>query len=150
MSLTAVLDASVVLKWFHHEGESQLAEALALRTRFEDGDLQVIVPGLLRSEIVNVAARSWTLGERELVAIAHALGRLGFETFEPEIEGVARWAARGLTAYDAAYVATAVAVEAPLITADARILELAPAVAVELAAAARDDEGTRLRPSDDG
>jgi predicted nucleic acid-binding protein len=121
-----VLDASVVLKWFHQEGEANSAAARRLRKDFEAGELRVVAPPLLWLEVLNVAARRWRWGSRELDRLAGALPELGFEEVEPELEGVAEWAAQGLTAYDAAYVATAEDAGVPLITDDAEICRVAP------------------------
>lgn len=132
-----VLDASVVLKWFRTEGERHLGPARALRATFEQGQLSVLAPPLLRLEIVNVAGRRWRWGRSELVELAFTLDELGFEFEEPELPRVASWTARGLTAYDAAYVAVAEARATPLITDD----DLVVAVAGNIAAALADKEG---------
>jgi predicted nucleic acid-binding protein len=128
----AVLDASVILKWFRGEGERNLAAARSLRAAFEAGELLVFAPPLLRLEIVNVAGRRWRWAEGALVELAGALDELGFELKEAELGRVARWTAHGLTAYDAAYVAVAEAETIPLVTDDDRIVEAAPRVAVTL------------------
>jgi predicted nucleic acid-binding protein len=127
-----VLDASVVLKWFHSEGEANAEAAKALRERFEAGALRVAAPPLLWLEILNVAARRWCWGGAQLDALAASLPELGFELIEPELEGIAEWAAEGLTAYDAAYVAVAEEAGIPLLTDDAEICKIAPAVAEPL------------------
>ena len=128
----AVLDASVVLKWFREEGERNVASARSLRAAFEAGELVVFAPPLLGLEIVNVAGRRWRWAERELVDLAAALDELGFELMEPELARVARWTARGLTAYDAAYVALADREAIPLVTDDDFIVRTAPPVATAL------------------
>lgn len=128
----AVLDASVVLKWFHSEGEGHLEAALELRERFEAGELRVLAPSLLWLEILNVAARRWHLTAVQLEQLAAALPELGFEQIEPELPGIARWAANGLTAYDAAYVAVAEQAGARLVTDDAEIVRTAPELATAL------------------
>jgi len=130
----AVLDASVVLKWFRGEGERNLAPARSLRRAFEAGELLVLAPPLLRLEIVNVAGRRWRWGEAALVDLAVALGDLGFELKEPDLDRVARWTSRGLRTYDAAYVALAEAETIRLVTDDDRIVATAPGVAAALAA----------------
>ena len=127
-----VLDASVVLKWFRAEGERHLDPARSLRARFEAGRLAVLAPPLLRLEIVNVAGRRWQWGESALVELAVALDELGFEFEEPELPRVAAWTARGLTAYDAAYVALAETRVTPLITDDALVVALAVDIATAL------------------
>jgi predicted nucleic acid-binding protein len=120
-----VLDASVVLKWFHREGEVHAEAAAALREDFEAGELRVVAPPLLWLEIINVAARRWHWDSSQLEALAASLSELGFELVEPEPEAIARWAGRGLTAYDAAYVAVAEETGAPVITDDSEICRVA-------------------------
>ncbi len=129
----AVLDASVVLKWFRAESERNLAAARSLRSAFEAGELVVLAPPLLRLEVVNVAGRRWRWGEEALVALAAALDDVGFTLREPDLARVAQWTARGLTAYDAAYVALAEAEEIPLVSDDDLIVALAPQIATALA-----------------
>lgn len=133
----AVLDASVLLKWFRTEGENQLAAARSLRAAFERGELVVHAPPLLHLEVVNVAGRRWGWDEAALLALAAALAELGFELAEPRLGSVASWTARGLTAYDAAYVALAETEAIALVTDDALILAVAPQIAVPLAKADR-------------
>jgi predicted nucleic acid-binding protein len=127
-----VLDASVVLKWLHKEGEVGSEEAQKLRDEFEAGDLKVVAPPLLWLEILNVAARRWRWGAVQLEELAAALPELGFELIDPKLSEVAEWAGRGLTAYDAAYVAAAEAAGLPLITDDAEICRIAAEAAEPL------------------
>lgn len=129
----AVLDASVVLKWFHSEAESHIEPARELRAWFEAGELRVIVPPLLWLELLNVAARGWRWPQARLEQLAATLPNLGFHLLEPDLSGVARWAARGLTAYDAAYVSVAEQAGIRLITDDGQIVRSAPNVATPLA-----------------
>lgn len=131
--IEAVLDASVVIKWFRSEGERHVGYARALRRSFEAGELIVFTPPLLRLEIVNVAGRRWRWDEAALVDLAAALDELGFEQTEPDLLRVARWTARGLTAYDGAYVAVAEAIGTRLITDDDLIVEIAGDTAQSLA-----------------
>lgn len=129
----AVLDASVVIKWFHREGESHVEAARALRTQFEDGVLEVQAPTLLWLEILNVAARRWRSTQAKLEQLANSLTRLDFEMKDPDITAVARWTGQGLTAHDAAYVALAEQAGVHLVTDDEQILRVAPELAVGLA-----------------
>jgi predicted nucleic acid-binding protein len=128
-----VLDASVVMKWFRTEGERHLEPARSLRAVFERGKLIVFAPPLLRLEIVNVAGRRWRWSEDALLELADALDDLGFELLEPELARVAYWTARGLTAYDAAYVAVAEAQGTQLVTDDDVIVATAGDIATALA-----------------
>jgi predicted nucleic acid-binding protein len=129
----AVLDASVVLKWFRTQGERHVGAARALRRAFEAGELIVFAPPLLGLELVNVAGRRWQWPEADLAALATALDDLGFEPVEPDLTRVAHWTARGLTAYDAAYVAVAEASGERLVTDDDLVVRLAPDIATALA-----------------
>ena len=85
-------------------GQARLASSA---TTYEAGRLSVVVPALLSLEIVNVAGRRWRWDEEALLDLAEALGDLSFGVGEPDLQLVASWVARGLTAYDAAYVALA-------------------------------------------
>lgn len=129
-----VLDASVVLKWFAPKKEAHAAQAHRLRDRYQAGEMIVTVPSLLSLELINVAGRRWQWREQELLELAVSTDALGFDVVDPALDGVAAWTARGLTAYDAAYVALAESGGIPLITDDDRILEIASGVAHALAA----------------
>jgi predicted nucleic acid-binding protein len=129
----AVLDASVVLKWFRDEGERNIDAARSLRRAFEAGSLVIFAPPLLWLEIINVAGRRWRWTEERLVELVAALEELGFIRTEPPLDRVARWTARGLTAYDAAYVALAEQESISLVTDDDLIVSVAPLIATALA-----------------
>ena len=128
----AVLDASVVMKWFREEGEEQAEAARSLRATFQAGGLRVVVPSLLYLEILNVAGRRWSWPRAALFDLAASLRDLRFDTREPGLLTVSEWTARGLTAYDAVYVALAESEGLALITSDERILSLAPRIATPL------------------
>jgi predicted nucleic acid-binding protein len=127
-----VLDASVVLKWFHSDGEENVEAARALRSEFEAGELQVTAPPLLWLEVLNVAGRRWQWPPAELEQLAATLPALGFLIVEPALQAIARWTAQGLTAYDAAYVAVAEQAGLVLVTDDREIQRRAPEIAVPL------------------
>jgi predicted nucleic acid-binding protein len=133
--IDAVLDASVVLKWFRGKGERHVTQARSLRRAFEAGDLLVVAPPLLQLEIVNVAGRRWGWDEPELVELASALDDLGLELRQPALRDVARWTARGLTVHDASYVALAEAEGIGLITDDDMIVGFGEGIAVALSSA---------------
>jgi predicted nucleic acid-binding protein len=128
----AALDASVVLKWFHSGGERHVELAHQLRAQFEAGELRVLAPRLLWLELLNVAARRWSITQPHLEQLVATLEQLSFELLDPELPRVARWAANGLTAYDAAYVAVAEQAGVQLITDDEQIVATAPKVATAL------------------
>lgn len=126
-----VLDTSVVLKWFATEQRGTL-EARGLRDDYLAGRLSVVVPSLLFLELLNVAGRRWHWGVEAVADLAEALSDLSFEVNEPDLSSVASWVSRGLTAYDAAYVALAEQRRLPLVTDDDTIVELAPEISLAL------------------
>jgi len=100
-----------------------------LRSEFESGRIAVTIPGLLFLELLNVAGRQWRWREEKLLEFAEELDRTRFELLDPDLGRVAGWVARGLTAYDASYVALAEQLGIPLITVDRAILDAAPGLA---------------------
>jgi predicted nucleic acid-binding protein len=124
-----VLDASVVLKWFAGEGEAGSAQAQTVRGQYEAGALLVLVPSLMFLEMINVAGRRWLWGESQLLELAGALDDLGFDIAEPDLRSVAAWTARGLSAYDSAYVALAEERGLQLLTDDEQVLGVAGVLA---------------------
>ena len=75
-----------------------------------------------------MAGRQLRWGAEALDEFADQLDRTRFDVIEPELKPIARWVGRGLTAYDAAYVALAEQLDIPLITVDRTILKIAPRV----------------------
>ncbi|MPZ13582.1 MAG: PIN domain-containing protein [Chloroflexi bacterium] len=128
-----VLDASVLLKWFRTEGEEHVQAALGLYSRFSAGGLVVVVPQLLFLELLNAAARRWGWDVDRLERFAADLELLGLEVRQPSLVRVALWCGRGLTAYDACYVALAEERQTVVVTGDERMIALAGGLARPLA-----------------
>jgi predicted nucleic acid-binding protein len=131
-----VLDASVVLKWFVGGAERGRMEASKLRAEYETGRVAVVVPSLIFLELLNVAGGRWRWNEESLAELAGALDDLGLDVREPELNAVAAWVSRGLTAYDAAYVALAEQIGIGLVSDDAEILTMAKGIAQPLISSA--------------
>lgn len=66
-------------------------------------------------------------------AMAVTIRELRFDLEVPDLAQVARWTDRGLSAYDAAYVAIAQEHGATLVTDDQRVVRVAGAIAMSLA-----------------
>lgn len=123
----AVLDASVVLKWFAAEQRGSV-EARQLQAEYQAGRLAVVVPSIFFLELLNVAGRRWRWEAEAVLELEDALVDLALEVGEPDLASVASWVTRGLTAYDAAYVAMAEEQRLALVTDDTRIVERAPGI----------------------
>ncbi len=119
----AVLDASVVLKWYLPD-EGCGKTALDLLNRYLSGDLEILAPPLLEYEVMNglvVAQRRGRLREEVIISAMEGFLNLGIK-----IVGVSGLYSRVLhfcrvysrSAYDASYLALAEAEQIHFFTAD--------------------------------
>lgn len=124
---SAVLDTSVVIKWFHRENEEDVDKALLLRQAYLEGALNVIVPDLLIYEFGNFLRYKSGLKPGDMLASIRALWSLGMEIHQIDSvlsESMVQLASRHeITAYDAAFVALSQSLSAPLVTADRMLHE---------------------------
>ena len=122
----AVVDASVVAKWFLQE-ENTLS-ARRLREDFLEGSLRLRVPSLLPFEVLNALKYNPNFPSRRLLAASRALDAAGLLTvplFGGYAERTVAIASRfDLTIYDAAYVALADIADCTLYTADEQLVEV--------------------------
>jgi predicted nucleic acid-binding protein len=124
---TLLVDTSVLLKWFHTEGETDLTEARSLRDSAKDGEVQARVIDLAFYEMGNIllSGLGWKGSDiddqlDDLVVICG-----------PPLAMAADWFRRAavigdehrLTLYDAAWAAAAEALGVSLISADTQLLE---------------------------
>jgi predicted nucleic acid-binding protein len=120
--MTLVVDASVVLKWFVDEPESLQARALV-----EEADA-FAAPDLIIAEVANVFWRKGRLGETSSAQATEALEELMVEidlfVACGELWSAAFRASEVLDhpVYDCFYLALAQRLDAPLVTADKRLL----------------------------
>ena len=124
-----VIDASIAIRWLEPTGTPGGAPAQSLFDEFEAGRLNIVVPPLLFLEILNVAGRRWHWAEARLVELTTRLAGMFEDVVPPDLGRVAVWTARGLSAYDASYVALAEERAIPLITDDQRIIAVAAGIA---------------------
>lgn len=125
--MTLVLDASVLLKWFLDEPGSEAA--LALKRRYRDGELAIVIPALALYEIPNVLRFKRGVPKTEVKDTLRAFWDLDLETVAPT-EGLLEEALElsfltGLSLYDCAYLALAKELDAALITADRHLSHVA-------------------------
>jgi predicted nucleic acid-binding protein len=121
-------DTSVVVKWFHEPGETELASSRAILEAHAAGTLTAVVLDLTVYELGNVAARSLGLPGDRVVAILDRLELIcdeGLHLSPPARRDAAELAAaHRLTFYDAAYWAVARARDIALVSADADLLRI--------------------------
>ncbi len=121
-----LIDTSVLIKWFHSEGEGELREARTLRSAHVAGELDAHVLDLAMYEVGNVLVRAlqWDAAE-----VADQLDDLR-AVVGPPLVVTAAWLrhaatfaqAHALSFYDASWAATASELAIPLVSADQRLL----------------------------
>lgn len=129
-----VVDASVVVKWFHEEEDTKEAEKL--QEQIARGEIRAIVPPLSFYEVANVLTLKAGSAVEEIIAAHHVLENLPFQVVEvihTVLEEAIRIAHQHhLSVYDAVYVALAILSGATLITADKRLVETIGSPTVQL------------------
>ena len=123
---TLLVDTSVLVKWFHSEGESELIEARAIRDATRRGEIEARVIDLAIYEMGNVLLRSlqWSASDvadqlDDLVVICGAPLAVAAAWFRQAADiGVTH----GLTFYDACWAAAAQALRISLVSVDAQLL----------------------------
>ncbi len=127
-SLTTLLvDTSVLIKWFHSEGESQVTEARALREAARRGEVETRVIDLALYEMGNVLLRSLSWSGSD---VADQLDDLVLICGSP-LAVTADWfrqaaivaSANDLTFYDACWAASAQALGVSLVSSDDQLLD---------------------------
>ncbi|MGH7910705.1 MAG: type II toxin-antitoxin system VapC family toxin [Candidatus Dormibacteraceae bacterium] len=126
--MTLVLvDTSVLIKWFHSEGEREVREARALRSAHVAGELDAHVLDLAMYEVGNVLVRALRWDSAD---VADQLDDLR-AVVGPPLVMTAAWLRRaaslaqdhGLSFDDASWAATASELEVPLVSAGQRLLD---------------------------
>lgn len=118
------LDASVAAKWFNYESLTE--EALRVRDAFAKGKIGLLAPDHMPYEVGNAIWKNKSLSQIDAIAAIKILTDFEIELIRltPQIAEQAMRLARefGVTFYDAAYIIVADHFNAPLISADERIL----------------------------
>ena len=124
--IDVVSDASVVLGWFHEDGEEQVADSRSILAAHQDETIAVAVLDLTAYEVGNALLRGRVRATATQVAtVLESISQI-CPAVSPDI-GDLRLAAElaereGLTLYDAAYAAVAQRRGALLVTLDRKLL----------------------------
>lgn len=137
--MTLLVDTSVLLKWFHEDGESEVEQARALLRAHRAGQERLLVLDLAAYELGNVLLRP--LGLPALVVAAQV--RLLLTLCGPLLHMRPSWLdaaadlgeRHGLTYYDASWAAAAQALQCPLVSADRLLVRNGLAVTATAATA---------------
>jgi predicted nucleic acid-binding protein len=125
--IDVVSDASVVVKWFHSEGEEEVAESRALLDAHKERTVGLRVLDLTAYEVGNALLRGQAkASEKQVAIVLDSLAEIcpAFRPNPEEFRLAAKLASRhGLTLYDAAYAAVAKNRKATLATLDEQLLD---------------------------
>ncbi len=123
-----VIDASVVVKWFIEEKDSD--KALLIRDSFIGGKVELYVPTLLYFEVLNALKYSQLFKPSDLEDAGESLENYGFKviTIKDEMRKHMINAAidYDLSIYDASYLGLSIGLEMLLYTADEKIIKKLP------------------------
>lgn len=119
-----VLDASIALKWFFNEVDSE--KALKLQARLNDKTIQSFVPQIFFFEVINAMKTKPTSTPRDVKRAIRIIINLPFysEKVNKSLLTKANYFAQkyDLTIYDASYLALAKLLGVNLITADEKLV----------------------------
>lgn len=122
-----LIDTSVLIKWFHSAGESELREARAIRAAHLSGDLDAHIVDLAVYEVGNVLVRSLRWSSEDIAdQLDDLLAVCGTPlALTPQwLRDAASLATEHtLSFYDAAWAAAARGLAIPLISADTKLLD---------------------------
>ena len=128
-----VLDASVVIKWFHEEKDTD--RAIILQEQIAQGEVRTLVPPLLFYEVANVLTMKSGSEIEEVINAHQILENLPFQVVEvihTVLEEAVRIAHQNhISVYDAIYVALAILSDATLVTADEKLAKVIGSQAVQ-------------------
>ena len=129
---TLIIDASVMVKWFLNEENSD--KARVIRSDLEKGNISIIVPELLFLEIPN-SLRYNKVKEKNILAANKILFEAGFRiaqlnegVMSKTIENSVKY---NITIYDALYVTLAQIHGTFLITADKELYRIPNVISLE-------------------
>jgi predicted nucleic acid-binding protein len=117
---TVVLDASVIVKWYCEEKDSD--KAVEIKELYREHLIDIIVPDLLFYEVINAIRFNTDITSESKKKIAKNLFAIGFDTFTPSkdqfIEALELALKKNLTIYDSIYYIIAKDAGGIYVTAD--------------------------------
>jgi predicted nucleic acid-binding protein len=118
-----VLDASVILKWFLREKDTE--SALKLKEKILTENISVFLPDLVLFEVANALRFKPEYDEKAATEAVNSLLDLGFDIVKPDrdiLNSTFKISFRhSVTVYDAVYLALAKRMKCEFITADEKL-----------------------------
>ena len=119
-----IIDASVVVKWFVQEEYTK--NALRIRDDYRKGSIDLLSTQLMPFEVLNALRYNPELGQDQVEKASTALSKYRV-ALHPMLDGLAGSCIkialkRGITIYDAVYVALGQLLDKELYTADDKLL----------------------------
>lgn len=123
-----IIDASVVVKWFIEENDSD--KAVFIRDKFIDGKVELYVPTLLYFEVLNALKYSQLFKPNELEDAGESIENYGFKVISIKNE-IRKHMIKvavdyDLSIYDASYLGLSIGLEKIFCTADEKIIKKLP------------------------
>ncbi|MCF2139244.1 MAG: type II toxin-antitoxin system VapC family toxin [Candidatus Lokiarchaeota archaeon] len=123
-----IVDASVIVKWFIDENNSDKAEKI--KEQFVNEEINIIIPSLLYYEVLNALKYSKLFNVRELNLVGESLENYGFDVFAIKDEIREKMVEISLnfdvSIYDASYIALADKFNTQMVTADEKFSKKLP------------------------
>nr|MDO8086661.1 type II toxin-antitoxin system VapC family toxin [Candidatus Sigynarchaeum springense] len=123
-----VIDASVIVKWYIEENDSDKADSI--RTGFVKKEIELLCPSLLPFEVLNALRYSGLFNKGDLKKAGESLENYPFTYHAISGEHQARMLELAMdhdfSIYDAAYIALAMKEKIKLLTADDKIKKKLP------------------------
>lgn len=121
----AILDSSVIIKWFSEEEDSD--QARILRDKHVQGHLDIIAPDLMLYEIANALRYNNAITEKDVQDAVDSILKFDLCIIAPTREvlhtAISIAKTHNTTVYDAHYLAIAQFLNIPLITADQKFFQ---------------------------
>lgn len=120
----AVVDTSVIVKWFSDEELTD--KALELRQRYVNNEIEIVVPDLLLNELANALRYNPSFDQEDVKNAVQSLFDMDFEILAPSPE-ILKTATETsfefeITVYDSMYLALAENLECIVITTDQELI----------------------------
>jgi predicted nucleic acid-binding protein len=122
-----VLDASVGMKWFKYENESNIDLANKLSQQQFQNEIEIIVPDLFFFEIINTLLNEKYINVDDVYSASESLHLMNMKVISPNKKiidtSISIADKTKLTFYDSLYISVAISEQALLLTEDKEILK---------------------------